>query len=287
MSTLGPVLSGCTIAVTAQRRADELAGALERRGATVHHAPTLGVESDVDVPDLLARTREVVDHPVDVVVVTTGVGLRAWIETAEDAELGPSLLAALGRTRLVARGAKARGAMLSAGLEPAWVAESETAAEVAERLCAEGVDGLRIAIQQHAAGDDGLARTFTARGATTIPLVIYRWGPPPDPEAVDRSVLATARGEHAAVLFTSAPGVVAWLSVVDRLGVGDAVREHVEDGSTVLAAVGPVTAAPLRERGLEPLVPDRSRMGALVRAVIRELGDRPAAGPTAPTGPVA
>jgi uroporphyrinogen-III synthase len=33
------------------------------------------------------------------------------------------------------------------------------------------------------------------------------------------------------------------------------------------AAVGPVTAEPLREAGIDPLVPDRYRLGALVRLV--------------------
>ncbi|MDO9377696.1 MAG: uroporphyrinogen-III synthase [Nocardioidaceae bacterium] len=274
MSTLGPVLAGCTILVTAQRRADELAGALERRGAVVHHAPTLGVVSDIDETALLARTREVIEHPVDTVVVTTGVGLRGWLETADAAGLREPLVAALARARLVARGPKARGAMQAAGLEATWVAESEMAAEVADRLTAEGVEGRRIVVQQHAAGDDGLERVFTASGATVLPLVVYRWGPSPDPAAVDRSVLDVARGRYDAVLFTSAPGVVAWLSAVDRLDVGTDVHRHVDGGRTTLAAVGPVTAAPLRDRRLEPLVPDRSRMGALVKGVVAELGGR-------------
>lgn len=40
------------------------------------------------------------------------------------------------------------------------------------------------------------------------------------------------------------------------------------------AAVGPVTAEPLREAGIDPLVPDRYRLGALVRLVTEELTQR-------------
>ena len=43
----GP-LSGCTIAVTAHRRADDLIASFERRGAKVLHAPTLQI---VPAPD--------------------------------------------------------------------------------------------------------------------------------------------------------------------------------------------------------------------------------------------
>ena len=39
-----------------------------------------------------------------------------------------------------------------------------------------------------------------------------------------------------------------------------------------LAAVGPVTAEPLQRAGFTPLVPDRGRLGALVRAMIVHLG---------------
>ncbi len=39
-------------------------------------------------------------------------------------------------------------------------------------------------------------------------------------------------------------------------------------------AVGPVTARPLLEAGIEPVVPDRYRLGALIRLVSEELNER-------------
>ncbi len=36
----------------------------------------------------------------------------------------------------------------------------------------------------------------------------------------------------------------------------------------IAAAVGPVTAKPLQDRGFTPLIPDRGRLGALVRALV-------------------
>ena len=38
------------------------------------------------------------------------------------------------------------------------------------------------------------------------------------------------------------------------------------------AAVGPVTAGPLQDSGIEPLVPERGRLGALVRALVVRFG---------------
>ena len=273
MSPLGPVLAGTRLLVTAQRRAEDLANALERRGADVRIAAALGVESHIDEEALLEHTRRLIAKPADVVVVTTGVGFRGWLETAEAAGLGEELVAALGRTRLIARGPKARGALQAAGLVPDWVAESETSAEIADFLCTEGVSGQSIAVQHHGAGDDGLESRLSESGAHPFGLVVYRWGPPPDKEAVDQSVRACAAGMFDAVVFTSAPAAAAWLTVVDEADAREPIVRLAKEGKLIMAAVGPVTAEPLRAAGFDPLVPDRGRLGSLVRALILELGD--------------
>ncbi|KHL15882.1 uroporphyrinogen-III synthase [Mumia flava] len=273
MTSLGPVLAGCAVLVTAQRRADDLALALGRRGASVAVASALGVESHIDEEVLMERTRALISTGADVVVVTTGIGFRSWLDTAEASGIGDELVAALESTRLVARGPKARGALQAAGLTPDWVAESETSAEIAEFLVTEGVDGLRIAVQHHGAGDDGLESRLRAAGADPYGLVVYRWGPPPDPEAVRESVRDTAAGCYDAVAFTSAPASAAWVSTARDEGVLEAIRGLEKDGALTLAAVGPVTADPLRSIGFDPLIPDRGRLGSLVRAMIMHLGD--------------
>ncbi len=273
MSAVAPVLAGCRILVTAQRRSEELSGALVRRGAEVVCAPTLGVVPHIDEAALLARTRQVLDDGVDVLVVTTGIGFRGWLDTAETAGLAEALLERLDDVRLVARGPKARGALQAAGLRADWVAESETSAEIADFLVTEGVQGQRIAVQHHGAGDDGLDGRFEAAGASVVPLEVYRWGPPPDPDAVETSVRQLASGCFDAVVFTSAPGAAAWLAELERLEVADVVRAQVDGGRLLVAAVGPVTAEPLQRAGMDPVVPDRGRMGALVRRVIMDLGD--------------
>ncbi|MGZ4437989.1 MAG: uroporphyrinogen-III synthase [Nocardioidaceae bacterium] len=273
MTAVAPVLAGCRVLVTAQRRSEELAGALARRGAEVVCAATLGVVPHIDEVRLLERTRDVLSAGLDTLVVTTGIGFRGWLDTAETAGLAEELLAVLDRTRLVARGPKARGALQAAGLRADWVAESETSAEIADFLLTEGVAGQRIGVQHHGAGDDGLDGRFSAAGATVLPLEVYRWGPPPDPDAVEAACRQVAAGCFDAVVFTSAPGAQAWLDNLDRLDARGRVLRLVEEGRLLVAAVGPVTAEPLVRAGMAPVVPERARMGALVRRVIMELGD--------------
>jgi uroporphyrinogen-III synthase len=283
VTELTPVLAGTRILVTAQRRSDELAGALMRRGADVVVAPTLGVVPHIDEDTLLRRTRDVLETGVDTVVVTTGIGFRGWMDTAEAAGLGEELVAALGEVRLVARGPKARGALQAVGLRADWVAESETSAEIVEFLLAEGVAGTRIAVQHHGAGDPHLEAKLVAGGATVVPLEVYRWGPPADPGAVADTALQVAAASFDAVMFTSAPAATAWLSELETQGLTDVVRDLVATDRLLVAAVGPVTADPLVNAGLRPVFPDRSRMGALVRLVILTLGDEAHSVPT-PSG---
>lgn len=265
---LSQVMAGRTVLVTADRRSAELAAALVRRGAEVRHAPALSMVPNEDDEALIAGTRDLIAHPPDVVVVTTGVGFRGWVEAADAHGLADALRDVLSRARLVARGPKARGAIQAAGLAADWVAESETSGEIADVLLSEGVDGLRIAVQHHGAGADGLDTLFVGAGADVVSLVVYRWGPPPDEPALRASVHAAAAGEIDAVVFTSAPGAEAWLAAAESEGVGAAVVARCTSGTMIAAAVGPVTARPLERRGIPTLQPDRGRLGALVRTLV-------------------
>jgi uroporphyrinogen-III synthase len=139
-------------------------------------------------------------------------------------------------------------------------------------LLAEGVSGRRVAIQHHGSGADGLDDLFTNAGADVVSLTVYRWGPPPDPAAVARSVLASAQGEVDAVLFTSAPGAAEWLAAAERQGALADIAAMSQSGRLLMAAVGPITAGPLVDAGIDVLIAERGRLGSLVRAVVTPFG---------------
>lgn len=265
---LDAVLTGCTMVIAADRRAGDLATALERRGAQVYRAPALTILPNADDDLLLQRTRELIAHPPDIVIVTTGVGFRGWMDAAHENGLADDLTAAFRTTQFVARGPKAHGAIQQAGFAADWVAESETAAEVGEYLTRNGVAGRRVAIQHHGAGADGLDELMIAHGAEAVSITVYRWGPPPDPKIVSRSAMQAATGEVDAVLFTSAPGAAEWIRAAERGGRLDGIRDRAAAGRLLLASVGPVTAAPLEAAGLRTTLAVRGRLGSLVRCVV-------------------
>ena len=276
-------LAGCRVVLTAKRRASELASALERRGVEIIRAPILSIVPHADDEQLIAHTRALIADPPDAVVATTGVGFRGWMEAADAAGCAEELLEVLRGARIIARGPKAQGAVHGAGLTADWVADSETAAEIKELFEAEGVAGLHVAVQHHGAGSDGIDELLVELGARVTSLVVYRWGPSPDPEAVSRAVGMVAAAEVDSVAFTSAHGVVEFLAACEREGLRDAAIEAMA-GPVLPATVGPVTAAPLIELGLNPLIPDRFRLGALVRELTTALTARGVAEVSTPAG---
>src|SRR3954471_4245952 len=144
-------LTGFRVAVTSARRADELSTLLRRRGATVTSAAAIQMVPLPDDDELHGHTEALIAAPPDVVVATTGIGLRGWIAAADGWGLAADLTAALSQARIVSRGPKATGALRAAGLPEEWSPESESSREVMQYLREGGVEGLRIAVQLHGA----------------------------------------------------------------------------------------------------------------------------------------
>ncbi|MGJ3559848.1 uroporphyrinogen-III synthase [Streptomyces sp. INA 01156] len=268
----GP-LAGFTVGVTAARRADELGALLQRRGAAVLHAPALRIVPLADDSELLAATKEIIERAPDIAVATTAIGFRGWVEAADGWGLGEELLAKLRGARILARGPKVKGAIRAAGLTEEWSPPSESMAEVLDRLLAEGVDGLRIALQLHGEPLPGFVESLRAQGAEVVGVPVYRWMPPEDIAPVDRLLDATVARTLDAVTFTSAPAVASLLSRAEQRGMLDDVLAAL--GHDVLpACVGPVTALPLQDRGIGTVQPERFRLGPLVQLLCRELPGR-------------
>ncbi|MBP2582474.1 uroporphyrinogen-III synthase [Streptomyces sp. PvR006] len=268
----GP-LAGFTVGVTAARRADELIALLRRRGAAVVHGPALRIVPLADDTELLAATKELIGHAPDVVVATTAIGFRGWVEAAEGWGCGEELLAVLRGVELLARGPKVKGAVRAAGLTESWSPGSESMAEVLDRLLGEGVAGRRIALQLHGEPLPGFVEALTAGGAEVVGVPVYRWMPPEDIGPLDRLLDAVLAGGLDAVTFTSAPAAVSLLSRAGEKGVRAelvaALRHDV-----LAVCVGPVTALPLQAEGIDTYAPERFRLGPLVQLLCKELPAR-------------
>lgn len=258
-------LDGVTVGITAQRKADEFADALGRHGATVLHAPTIETVSLATDDALHAATGTVLASGVDVLAVTTGAGLRGWLETADEWGLGTRLREVLATSRVVARGAKAVGAVRAAGLRESYSAPAESNEELLAHLLAEGVSGLRVAVQVHGAPLPEVTEPLVDAGATVVEVQPYRWQWPADLEPARRLLRAALRGEVHALAFTSAPAARNLLTLAGDAGELPALLRQLRVGEPVCACVGEVTAAPFTELHVPTIQPDRPRLGALAK----------------------
>ncbi|GAB4099103.1 uroporphyrinogen-III synthase [Sinomonas halotolerans] len=273
---LESALKGFRVGVTSHRRSEDLIEALTRRGARVLHAPALTiapVEQDLGV---IEDTQRLIAARPDLVIVTTAYGLRRWTEVADAAGLGEELHSALDASAVYVRGPKARGAVRAAGLSDSGISPDETTASLVDLILeAHGgrLDGKTVGVQLHGFTDRIQLARLRDAGAELVTVTPYRWVRPDGGDRLEALITAVCAGELDVVTFTSAPAVDALFSTAHELGAYDALLAALR-GPVATAAVGPVTAAPLEAVGLRPWVPERYRMGALVKLVTDRLAER-------------
>ena len=293
-------LEGFRIGVTSDRRSEDLIAAFERRGAEVLHAPTIKMVGAPDDGHLERETRAVIAARPSILLATTSYGLRRWFEQADAAGLGPDLVSVLSAARVLVRGPKARGAVRAAGLDDSGMSERETTESLVDMVLASGsVAGTTIAVQLHGDSELSVLDRLSDAGARVLTVRPYMWQEHEDQTRISRLVTAAVSGGLDAVTFTSAPAAEALLRAAEREGRLDALLGAFGasralgafDGfgadaagwapsagagpfgggaasaalPVIAAVVGPVTAEPLLERGIAPVVPERFRMGALIK----------------------
>lgn len=171
-------LAGFRIGVTSDRRSGDLIDALERRGATVLHAPALRIAPvSKDLP-LIEDTRAIIAARPDYAVVTTAYGLRRWSEAADAAGVGEALLAVLGESGIYVRGPKARGAVRAAGLTDVGISSDETTASLVNMMLGLDLRGKTVAVQLHGYTDYRQLDRLRQAGATVLTATPYRWVKP-------------------------------------------------------------------------------------------------------------
>jgi uroporphyrinogen-III synthase len=239
----------------------------------VLHAPALTIVPNHQDDSLVIETRNLIAARPDVVLVTTGYGMRRWLEVADAAGLGAELTTALEEAQIFARGPKAHGAVRAAGLLDAQTSGLDTTASLVDAVINAGLLRRKVAVQLHGYTDEVALTRLAKISSCVLTVTPYRWVQPNPPDRLIRLIKAACQRQLEALTFTSAPAAAATLEAAKDLDLRrqfvQALSDHV-----VSAAVGPVTADPLREAGIDPVVPDRYRLGALVRLVTDELNHR-------------
>ncbi|WP_203338793.1 uroporphyrinogen-III synthase [Nocardioides limicola] len=264
-------LAGYRIGVTAARRAEEQIALLERRGASVEWAPFLSVEpTRIDADALRAATEAVTSRPVDILVVTTGIGVKSWFDAVESWGELDGLLDVLGRAEIIARGPKTVGALRRRGLRELWYPESECFDDVLTHLRGRDLTGKRIVVQEHGQSLSMVAHALRRQGADVQVVTVYRVESAEDPAPMFRMVELIADRKLDAVTFTAAPAVAAMMQVAEVTGRRDDLVGALQ-ADVVATCVGPVTAAAFEMWGVPTIEPERSRLAAMIKLLETEL----------------
>jgi uroporphyrinogen-III synthase len=260
------------VGITADRRWEEQARLFTDRGFAIVHAPTMRTVDLTESESLRDATLALADRRPDYLVVSTGMGLKRWLEAAERWDLDAALRSSLAGARVVARGAKAHSAARGAGLDVWWRSPSETMQEIVDHLAGEGTAGARVAVQLFEPEGHPSTEALRALAGELVEVPVYQWALPDDRAPAERLVDAAIAGEVDAVTFTAQPAVHNLFRIADDLGRRDDLRTAL-NGPVVASCVGPVCATAAVEEGVDASIwPDPPRLVAMVKQLTARLG---------------
>ena len=246
-----PSYQGLTVLLLESRRSREMAALVSTYGGRPILAPALREVPLESNSEAIAFSDALVRGDFDCVVLLTGVGTRALVDVVDRAGSREAFVAALGQTRVAARGPKPL-AVLRELKVPVWVTapEPNTRRELLAALDATGLplSGLRVAVQEYGVSNADLLQGLEARGAQVTRVPVYRWALPEDVAPLRSAVSSLAGGEIDVVIVTTATQAVHLFQVAETMGQAEAVRESLR--RTVVASIGPTTTEALGQQGL-------------------------------------
>jgi uroporphyrinogen-III synthase len=241
-------LQGKRIALAEGRQLEELAAMLEAEGAIALRYPLLSILDAPDAVPVLEWIRRAIADRFASVVFFTGEGVRRLLHFAETDGLRESFIAALARSRLITRGPKPVKALKEVGLVPHRVAEAPTTDGVIAALRQEPIAGTTVGVQFYSESNPPLMDFLAAAGATADAVLPYVYAPAADAGRVVELIDHLAGGDVDVIVFTSSPQVTRLFEVAADRGKEATLAEGLR--RTCVAAVGPVLADALHERGV-------------------------------------
>ena len=264
-----PDFHGLRVLAFESRRATEFASLVTTFGGRPVVAPALREEPLDSNAAALDFTAALLRGEFEVVIFLTGVGTRALIRAIEPSHSRDEIVAALARTKVVARGPKPLAVLRELGV-PVWVAVPEPntwrelLAALDARLSEQPLQGAHVAVQEYGVTNADLLDGLRARGAVVTPVPVYRWTLPDDLEPIRSAVLALAQGDVDVVVFTTGVQVVHLWQIVVEMGREADVRHGLS--RVVVSSIGPSTSEELRRHGVTiDVQASHPKMGLLVR----------------------
>lgn len=271
-------LAGVRVALTGPRKSKEMSLLVEKMGGVPLVRPAQGTVflDDRSIRDGLVSW---ISNPPDWAVFTTGMGLDALFDMAEDMDVAGQFRNVLSESNVAARGYKTVNALRKLKLTPLVRDDDGSTDGLIREFGSHDLSGKKVMLQLHGETAPKLVHWLEGQGAVVRQVLPYRHVPPEE-AALKQLLDEILQHELHAVAFTSGPQVRFLTEYAASQGKLEQMLMAFRKG-VVPASVGKVTANAMREEGIEALVvPEEEKMGAL----IVELGRYFAANPVGVRG---
>lgn len=287
---IGLSLEGLTVAITASRRALELAHLINTFGGTPYISPTVGIETSLDASKEAADfIKNLVEEKLDHVVFMTGPGVYSLMSAAKKLHLESDLIEALKQVIVVARSLKPKVALAHYGIKTDIIPEENTAEGIAKLLKKSSMQGKKIGVLWHGSYLPILKNELSAAGAEVFEFSTYSYSLDlkesgakileemgfkyvyPDQAKVIELIEAINNGLIHAITFTSPPSARDLFKIAEDHKIKDpllfSLNNHV-----IVVAIGPSTKKALEENKVQvDVMPEMYKMGPMVKALINYL----------------
>ncbi len=273
-------LNGYRILIMESREEAQFSKLLAEQGADVLQCPMFAIHDAPDAAPIEAWIRGAIDMPFDELVLMTGEGFRRLLKVARRLNIEREFVAALGKTRKLARGPKPGRALREVGLEAQMTTEKPTSEGVIETIRRMDLKGHRVGLQLYPDKDHGaLTAAIMTQGAIPAPVTPYAY----DAQAADGQIVTAieemAAGRVDALALTNLGQIRRLFDVARATGSEARLREGL--AKTAIAAIGPAVEGELKAHGLAAdIYPADGAyfMRPLISAMAVELAKRKARG---------
>ncbi|MGB6828973.1 MAG: uroporphyrinogen-III synthase [Terracidiphilus sp.] len=252
------------------RRSVEVAKLIRTYGGEPLTAPAMReIPLDSSQP-IVEFTEALLRGAFDLVIFTTGVGVRTLVKTVSEQYDREEFLAALRSVKIAARGPKSSSALRELNIPITVVAPEpftwRSLMSALEAKLGSSLQGMDIAVQEYGTSNPELLTALAEKSVSITRLMVYQWALPEDVQPLREAVLALAHGHVDVILFMNAGQVAHLFLMADRMGYAEALYEGLR--STVIGSIGPSTTEGLSLYALTPdYEPTQSKMGFLIKEI--------------------
>jgi uroporphyrinogen-III synthase len=279
-------LASLRIAITASRRASELAHLISSFGGIPRIAPTVGIDaSNAKSKEAENFIKRIVEGRMDYVIFMTGPAVYSFMSVAKSLGLEKRLVEALQQAVIIARSFKPKDALARYGIKTDIIPEENTSMGIIKLLKNYHTSNKRVGVLWHGSYSPVLRDELKAVGAEVLECSIYTYSlelkeaganilkemgfdyKTPMEARVVELIVEINKGLIDAITFTSPPAALDFFKIAESHHLKESLQLSLNQ-HVIVVAVGPSTEKALEESGVKvDVMPKTYKMGAMVKAL--------------------